>query len=130
MKGTITRFFDGMRKSDTAMMRSSLAPAAILQSVGKTRDGKVTVRTEIVDSFLASVARPHPGIIDERIVFETVRIDGDLATVWTPYKLYVAERFIHCGVDSYQLVKLNGEWKIQYLVDTRRKQDCDKLPGF
>jgi len=61
---------------------------------------------------------------DERIVFETIRIDGPLASVWTPYNFYYEGKFSHCGVNSFQLVKINGEWKIQYLIDTRRKQGC------
>jgi hypothetical protein len=64
-------------------------------------------------------------VYDERISFDLVKIDGELASVWTPYKFYAGEKFSHCGVDSYQLVKLNGEWKIQYLIDTRRKQGCE-----
>lgn len=130
VKATVTRLFDGMRKSDTAMIRSAFAPKAILQSVAKNRSGVVSIRNEALDSFLISVATPHTGIYDERIVFETVKIDGDLATVWTPYKFYVGEKFSHCGANSFQMVRLNGEWKIQFLIDTRRRQDCDKLPGF
>ena len=33
-------------------------------------------------------------------------------------------KFSHCGVDSFQLVFINGQWKIQCLIDTRRKQPC------
>ena len=46
-------------------------------------------------------------------------------TYRTPYKFYVGEKFSHCGVNSFQLVKIRGEWKIQYIIDTRRRQNCD-----
>ncbi len=59
--------------------------------------------------------------------FEVIRIDADLAVVWTPYKFFVGKKFSHCGVNSFQLIKLNGNWKIQYLIDTRRKEGCDKI---
>jgi hypothetical protein len=130
VKQTITNLFDGMRQSDTAKMRAAFAPGGILQSVFKNREGKTVVQSEAVDSFLYSIAKPHTEVYDEKIVFETIKIDGELATVWTPYKFYVGSKFSHCGVDSYQLVKLNGTWKIQYLIDTRRRQGCDSLPGF
>ncbi|HNA01067.1 MAG TPA: hypothetical protein PLN49_09415, partial [Ferruginibacter sp.] len=62
---------------------------------------------------------------DERITFDVVRVDGALAIAWTPYKFYFNGKFSHCGVNSFQLVRFNGEWKIQYLIDTRRKAGCE-----
>jgi hypothetical protein len=125
IKQTINTLFDGMRRSDTAMIRSAFAPQGILQTVLKSKDGKVFIQSEPLDSFIAFVGKPHKEVYDERITFDLIKVDGDLAIAWTPYKFYLDEKFSHCGVDSYQLVKLNGEWKIQYLIDTRRKQNCD-----
>lgn len=130
IRQAIINLFDGMRQSDTAKMRASFAPNAILQTVLKSKEGNVFVRTEPLDSFLYAIARPHTEVYDERIAFETIKVDGELASVWTPYKFYVGEKFSHCGVDTYQLVKLHGQWKIVYLADTRRRQGCDSLPGF
>jgi hypothetical protein len=125
IKQTINTLFDGMRRSDTAMIRSAFAPQGILQTVLKSKDGKVFIQSEPLDSFIAFVGKPHKEVYDERITFDLIKVDGDLAIAWTPYKFYLDEKFSHCGVDSYQLVKLNGEWKIQYLIDTRRRQNCD-----
>jgi hypothetical protein len=83
------------------------------------------VETEPLDSFLVAISKPHTEVYDERITFGAVKIDGELAMVWAPYKFYLGEKFSHCGVDSFQLVKINGEWKIQYLIDTRRRQGCE-----
>jgi hypothetical protein len=125
IKQTISNLFNGMRQSDTALLRAAFAPQAILQTVAKNREGKVVIESEPLDSFIAFVAKPHNEIYDERISFDLIKIDGELAIAWTPYKFYVSDKFSHCGVDSYQLVKLNGAWKIQYLVDTRRRQGCE-----
>ena len=126
VKAVINSFFDGMRKSDTAMIRSTLAPGSILQSVAKNKEGKVSVRTENIDDFIASIAKPHTDVYDERIVFDTIKIDAELASAWTPYQFYVGEKFSHCGVNSFQLIKINGSWKIQYIIDTRRREGCNK----
>ena len=125
VKATVNRLFEGMRQSDTAMIRSTFAPQGILHTVVKNREGKVMVRAEAIDNFIQSIARPRTEVLDERIQFETVKVDGDLAAVWTPYKFYLGSNFSHCGVNSFQLVKIDGSWKIQYLIDTRRKQPCD-----
>ena len=125
IKQTINRLFNGMRQSDTAMIRSAFASEAILQTVIKNKEGKVFIETEPLDSFVVFVSKPHNEVYDERITFDLIKIDGDLAIAWTPYKFYLGEKFSHCGVDSYQLVRINGEWKIQYLIDTRRRQHCE-----
>lgn len=125
VKAVINNLFEGMRKTDTALLRSAFTSQPILQTVARNREGKISIRSENLDSFVVSVSRPRKEILDERISFETVRIDGDLAIAWTPYKFYIGDQFSHCGVNSFQLVKLDGVWRIQYLIDTRRRQGCD-----
>jgi hypothetical protein len=124
IKQTINNLFEGMRKSDTSLLRSAFSEGAIMQSVNKNQDGVVTIQSEPLDSFIYFIAKPHSLLYDERITFDLIKVDNDLAVAWTPYKFYLGEKFSHCGVDSYQLVKIKGIWKIQYLIDTRRKEKC------
>lgn len=124
IKQTINNLFDAMRKGDSTLLRSSFTPGAILQSVSHNKQGETVVITEPLDTFITVVFRPHKEVYDERIIFDIIKIDGELAMAWTPYKFYLGDKFSHCGVDSYQLVKINGMWKIQYLIDTRRRTDC------
>jgi hypothetical protein len=125
VKQVINNLFTGMKQSDTAMIRAAFSGEPILQTIARSREGQTMVRTEPLDSFLVSISHPHTEIYDERISFGTIKIDGDLAIVWTPYKFYLGDQFSHCGVNSFQLVRLNNQWKIQYLIDTRRRQGCD-----
>ena len=60
----------------------------------------------------------------EKILSYTIHVDGNLASVWTPYEFYNKGKFSHCGANSFQLFNNNGNWEIIYLVDTRRKNDC------
>jgi ATP-dependent exoDNAse (exonuclease V) alpha subunit len=124
VKKPIVALFDGMRKSDTTLLRSAFAPTSILQTIGRNKEGKTVIRTDDVNKFIEAVGKPQEQVLDERITFETIKIDGNLAIVWTPYQFYIGQTFSHCGVNSFQLVKLDGEWKIQYLIDTRRKEGC------
>jgi hypothetical protein len=125
VKTPIINLFEGMRKSDSNMLRAAFAPGAILQTVVKNKEGKVVVRSEEVNKFIEAITKPRTEIYDERVTFDIVRIDNDLAIAWTPYKFYISEKFSHCGVNSFQLVRINGEWKIQYLIDTRRREGCE-----
>jgi hypothetical protein len=125
VKAAVNKLFDGMRKSDTAMIRAGFFSNVILQTIATNTAGRIQIIAESLDSFLVAISKPHADVYDERIFFDVVKIDGELATVWAPYKFYVGERLNHCGVDSFQLVKVNGEWKIQYLIDTRRRTGCN-----
>ena len=125
VKQTVNRLFEGMKKSDTATIRAAFSSQPVLQTIIKNRDGKTSIESEPLDSFLVAISKPHTEIYDERITFDVIKIDGDLAMVWAQYKFYLGDKFSHCGVDSFQLIKINGEWKIQYLIDTRRRQDCE-----
>ncbi len=125
VKITINKMFEGMKNADAALLRSVFADSAILQTISRAKDGKTVVRTENLTEFIDFVGKQTKGDADERISFETLKIDANLAIAWTPYKFYYKGQFSHCGVNSFQLVKLNGEWKIQYIIDTRRRQGCE-----
>lgn len=125
IKKAINALFDGMRKSDTTLMRTAFNQGAILQTIVKSKAGATEVRSTDLNLFVQSIAKPHPSVYDERIVFTKILIDGELASVWTDYQFYIGDKFSHCGVNSFQLVKVGSEWKIVYLIDTRRKDHCN-----
>jgi hypothetical protein len=122
VKKTIGLLFDGMRKGDSSMVKAAFAPDATLQTIASPPGGGVKVKTQALQRFLDAVGTPHTDVWDEQIVYGQISVDGPLASVWTPYKFYLGGKFSHCGVNSFQLVKLEGEWKIVYLIDTRRKE--------
>ncbi len=124
VKAVINRMFTGMKNADADMLRSSFADSMVLQTIGRNKEGNLVVRNENPAGFIDFIKKESPGNADERITFDMVKVDGPLAIAWTPYNFYYKGQFSHCGVNSFQLVRFNGEWKIQYLIDTRRKQGC------
>ena len=125
VKAIITQFFNGMKNVDTAAIRTTFTEGVIFQTIARTKEGETFIKTESVDDFLKFIAKEERGAADERITFGQVLIDGSLASVWTPYHFFYKSQFAHCGVNSFQLVKIKGNWRIQYLIDTRRKKGCD-----
>lgn len=123
VKTTINTLFLGMRNSDSVMLKSCFTDSAILQTI-TNKNGNVLVKTEDVLNFLKTISSLPKGFADERISFENIKIDNELASVWAPYQFFANGKFSHCGVNSFQLVKVNGFWKIQYIIDTRRKENC------
>lgn len=125
VKMAVNKLFEGMKEGNGAKVRSAFADSAIMQTIAKDKEGKLIIRNQSIAGFADFVSKQKPGVADERIEFGTIQIDGPLAIVWTPYKFYFDGKFSHCGVNSFQLVQQNGEWKIQYIIDTRRKDGCE-----
>ena len=125
VKAAVNKLFEGMKDANASMVAEAFADSAILQTFSRDTEGKIVIRNEQVRDFSKFVSKQKKGALDEQIIFETVKIDGPLAIAWTPYKFYFDGKFSHCGVNSFQLVRLNGQWKIQYLLDTRRREGCE-----
>ena len=125
VKTVINRLFEAMKNGDAALLKSTFADSAILQTITRNKEGNTIVQNENVSEFITFVSKQPKGAADERITYDVLKIDGPLAIAWTPYKFYFNGTFSHCGVNSFQLVKFNNEWKIQYLIDTRRRKGCE-----
>ena len=117
VKSVIQNMFTAMKNSDTVLLKTCFSPTAVFQTV--VTKGETLVKDENVQEFFNSIGKQPAGALDERIVFETVRANKDMAIAWTPYEFYYKDKFSHNGVNSFQLVKLKEGWKIQYLIDTR-----------
>ena len=124
VKAVVNKLFEAMRNADATQLNSVFADSAILQTIGASKTKGTMVRTDLISKFAESIGSLPKNAADERINFETIKIDGPLALVWTPYQFFYNGVFSHCGVNSFHLVRFNGEWKIQYLIDTRRKAGC------
>ncbi len=120
IKAVINKTFEGMKEGDTIKIKECFTEGAILQTFMRTKDGSINLTKETVSDFCKVIASLPKGAADEQIVFEQIKIDGRMASVWTPFKLYLNGKFYSCGVNSFQLVKLDKEWKIQYIIDTRK----------
>ena len=118
---TIETMFNGMRTGDSAMVHSVFFDRALMQTVVKNQGGGVDLRDGSLDNFLKTIGVPHDKVYDERILSYDIKIDGDMASAWTPYEFYLGDQFSHRGVNSFQLAKLEGKWKVIYIVDTRRR---------
>jgi hypothetical protein len=125
VKAVVNQLFTAMKSADAKMLKETFSDSAVLQTIRRKQDGTFFVQDEKVSDFVSQIGMAKKDSLDERITFETIKVDGPLAIVWTPYRFYYAGKFSHCGVNSFQLVRINGQWKIQFLIDTRRRQDCE-----
>lgn len=124
IKQTINTMMDAMRKGDSTLLRSVLGTNMELQSVNIDKMGKVTLSTKSANGLVTQIGTRHVDLYDERIDFGGIKIDGPLASVWTPYKFYLGTTFSHCGVNFFQLARTEDGWKIIHIAYTIRKDNC------
>lgn len=118
--------FDAMRAADSAAVRAFFHPE--LERIGSsaTRGGVAGVAYGRVDDFVHAVGGAEPGAFDERIGPSDVRIEDNLATVFTPYAFYFNGDLSHCGVNVFLIARQGEGWTIVGLVDTRRREGCEE----
>ena len=124
----IQELFDGYRAGDSTRVRAVFTANAHAQTILTSTDGedKLSDVTSI-DKFIDYIGGGLEEVHDEKIWDIKIHSDEQLATVWTKYAFFLGENFIHCGTETFLLRKVNNNWKIFYLVDTRRSSGC-KLP--
>lgn len=126
VKAAIDTFFEGFHKGDTIMMKSVLMGKIQTQSTFKNKEGKDIISSGDSSDMLKAIAsRTSDQKWDERLLDYIIKVDGNMASAWTPYEFWYNDNFSHCGVNSFQLFNDNGQWKIIYLVDSRRRSDCE-----
>lgn len=125
VKETIIEFFDAFHKQDTIALKAMAKGNIMLQSIAINKEGKTILKEDDFNQFIKSIASiPKDSIFEEKLLNFSIQVDGNMANAWTPYEFWYQGEFSHCGVNSFQLIKTNGEWKIIYLVDTRRREGC------
>ena len=124
IKTVVNNLFIAMKNSDGNGVKACFADGAILQTIVTNKEMKTIIENDSVETFARIVQSMPKGQADEKVVFDAIHIDGPMAAVWAPYEFYFKGQFSHCGVDHFVMIRQEGQWKIQYLIDTRRKQGC------
>jgi hypothetical protein len=123
VRAVVNRLFDGMRAGDSAMVRQTMHPEAIVRTTF-VRDGVPRLESGSADAFIEAVGSPHDEIWDERIWDVEIRVDPPLAQAWMRYAFFLGEELSHCGVNAMELFHDETVWRIIHVTDTRRSDGC------
>ena len=127
VKATVDTFFEGFHKGDTALMKSVMVDKILMQTAYRNKAGKDILVTDDPNKLINAIAdRPADQKWDERLLDYSIQVDGNMANAWTPYEFWFNDTFSHCGVNSFQMFKDGDQWKIIYLIDTRRRSTCNQ----
>jgi hypothetical protein len=123
VRAHVLQLFDAMRAYDADGVRGHFHETASLYSVSRNRADEVVVTVGDLVAFADAVGGEHP-LFDEHLGPIEVRLDGDLATAYMPYAFFLGDRFSHCGVNAFHLVRAGPGWRTIHITDTRRTSDC------
>ncbi|WP_396634319.1 nuclear transport factor 2 family protein [Maribacter sp. R86514] len=125
VKYAVETFFYALNGKNEFAMKGVVDADIKMQTVNLNVLGKMIVRdTNFNDLINFMITTPDSIPFHEKILDYKIQIDGGMAHVWAPYEFWYNGEFSHCGVNSFQLFKEEDAWKIIYLVDSRRKEDC------
>jgi imidazolonepropionase-like amidohydrolase len=120
------KLFEAMRAKNADAIRALFIAEGQLVAVDKPRNGEGISKTRIftADAFAKMIAEGKGEYI-EKMPEKDVKISGDFALVVGRYTFYVGDKFSHCGVNSFQMVKTETGWRIANAASTL-EFDCQQ----
>ncbi|MDH3401616.1 MAG: nuclear transport factor 2 family protein [Chromatiales bacterium] len=90
--------------------------------------GELEMRISTNEALAAAGTDDAHTTLERWIGEPTVLIRGPIAVVWGEYEYFIDGVRAHCGVDSADLVKVDGEWKIANWMWTVEPEGCPTGP--
>lgn len=120
------KLFEAMRAKNADAIRALFIAEGQLVAVDKPRNGVgiSKTRTFTADAFAKMIAEGKGEFI-EKMPEKEVKINGDFALVVGRYTFYVGDKFSHCGVNSFQMVRTETGWRIANAASTL-EFDCEQ----
>ncbi len=122
---TVDRFLLAIGNHDDAALEEILITEGVswIQTITPGNERPVRPYTN------ASMMEPDPDAdpFIERYWSPTVMVRGLLAQVWAPYELRDNGEQVHCGIDAFQMVHLDGAWRVASILSTMEPESCASL---
>ncbi len=119
---TVDRFLLAIGNHDDEALEEVLITEGVswIQTITPGKESPVRPYTN------ASMMEPDPDAdpFIERYWNPTVQVRGLMAHVWAPYELRDNGEQVHCGIDAFQLVHLDGAWRVASILSTMEPEGC------
>ena len=121
------RLFAAMKAKSFEDIRATFTPEGQLVAIDKPRDGKGLSKTRVftADAFAKMISEAKGGEFIEKMPNKEVKVSGDVATVAGRYTFFVGDKFSHCGLNTFHLVRTETGWKIANAASTLEFQ-CER----
>jgi hypothetical protein len=120
----VQRFFDAMAAHDGAALSQAALPGSVFTAIRPAAAGATKVTRITLEDFTKNL---RPGL-SERMWSPRVSLRGAmLATLSAPYEFQLDGKTTHCGIDVFELAKIEGQWKIASISWTAEPDACPEL---
>jgi len=120
---TVDQLFGALASKDRAALLGAVVPEGRATSAGADPAGRASVTSVDWTTFADRLA----GMTDrlsERLIDPHVHVEGDIAMIWSRYEFERNGAFSHCGIDHFDLVRIEGRWRVLNLTWTRQTEGC------
>ena len=118
---SVNALLSSFSAGDSATMLRWVYPDGRVTATG-TRASGSGLRQQSWTQFAERVKPDAP--FEETISDPAIEIDGDAAMVWAPFVVRLGGKVNNCGVDHFDLVRDNGNWKVMNLTFSSRVEGC------
>ena len=121
------KLFAAMKEKNADKIRSLFTPEGQLVAIDKPRTGDGISKTRVftAEAFSKAISEAKGGDFIEKMPSKDVKVSGDLAIVSGRYTFHVGDKFSHCGMNTFHLVRTEAGWKIANAASTLEFQ-CER----
>ncbi len=115
-------FFETMKSKNVNLASKVVMPDARFIFVSQ-QDGVPIIKYRTGQEHLDSLSETKHNL-RERLWNRKVRIQDAIATLWASYDFWIDDKFSHCGIDAFQLIRIDDSWIISggsFTVETNCK---------
>ncbi len=124
---TVDAFFTALASSDRAGLENTTYMGSVFVASTMDSAGQVSNSARTRRDFIAALSDRRASRL-ERYWNPTVLVRDGIALFWAPYDFHIDGDFSHCGIDSFQLLRSEGRWKIASSSYTIQRENCEPGP--
>jgi hypothetical protein len=123
--GVVNQLFTEMAAANPAGIVALHTPTSDLAAVFKQRDGKTHYQSFNGDAF-SKMFTDKSKVMREEMYDPKVEVHGDWAMVWGRYVFFNGDTLSHCGINQFNLIRIEGVWKVANGASTIDPNDCSE----
>jgi len=120
----VNQLFTEMAAANPAGIVALHTPTSDLAAVFK-RDGKSRYQSFNGEAF-SKMFTDKTRVMREEMYDPKVEVHADWAMVWGRYVFFNGDKLSHCGINQFNLIRIDGTWKIANGASTIDPGDCSE----
>ena len=117
------RFLAAINSNDAEALRRMAIPEGMNISLRYQSDGSSNLRVKS-NAQQVTETKAETRRFTEKYWDPTVLIHNGIAIFWAPYSFDIDGKRSHCGVDQFDFIKVQGEWKLASAMWTVEPDGC------